>query len=106
MSIPLLAFVFLVIGTVTGFILSYRFIRCLKKNQPEKWKELGSPSFFDNGSWANQRALRKFLNTLDSSTGSDQEVISRGRAVALINKIYVPTCALVLIAMFYFLVRH
>ena len=78
----------------------------LKKNQPEKWKELGSPSFFDNGSWANQRALRKFLNTLDSSTGSDQEVISRGRAVALINKIYVPTCALVLIAMFYFLVRH
>jgi hypothetical protein len=104
--LPLFVFTFLFLGTVTGFILHYRFIRWLREHHPTTWAELGAPTLLGNTSWTNHSAIRKFLSTLSSSNCSDQEMIDRGRAVALFNKIYVPTCALVLIAMFYFLVRH
>lgn len=43
-------FIAVIIATIFGLILNYKFLILLKEKHAKKWEELGSPTFFINNS--------------------------------------------------------
>lgn len=66
-----------IIAAIAYLFLFNRFLSFLRKEHPDEWKRLGSPTFFMNNSIANNRAVLRFLRKREYLPTNDPELKRR-----------------------------
>jgi len=91
-----------IVFVVVIICLNYQLLFLLRKNHPEKWRELGSPTLVMNNSIKNNLAVLKFLNNQEYLGLKDHKLTKISRLLWNLSRIYL---VLLVIVIFLFLIN-
>ena len=87
--------------TVGGFVLHFRLLRTLRREHPQVWRSLGSPTLVWNSSMANQRAVRRFLQQKEYLALEDPALTSLAEFIRRYDRISLPFFFLILVLLLF-----